>query len=96
MPAWGDFARQRLGRQRGSLENLRTYGLTGIAFPCIVKQCAMYLGIVAVSLMLFTSGLFVCHGLYTAALRGCAVAGRARTIAGCLRADGGLLAPAGP
>ncbi|MEU6368625.1 hypothetical protein ABZ876_23500 [Streptomyces sp. NPDC046931] len=66
MPTWGDFVRQRLRWQRGALENLRTYGLTRITLPYIVKQCAMYFGIVAVSLMLFTSMLFVYLGLYTA------------------------------
>ncbi|MEU8588978.1 glycosyltransferase family 2 protein [Streptomyces sp. NPDC048664] len=66
MPTWGDFVRQRLRWQRGALENLRAYGLTGVTLPYIVKQCAMYFGIAAVCLMLFTSGLFVCLGLYTA------------------------------
>ncbi|MET8951977.1 hypothetical protein ACWEO4_29600 [Streptomyces sp. NPDC004393] len=66
MPTWREFVRQRLRRQRGALENLQTYGLTRVTLPCILKQCSMYFGIVAVSLMLFTSALFVYLGLYTA------------------------------
>jgi len=66
MPTWKDFVRQRLRWQRGALENLRTYGMTGITLPYVAKQCAMYFGILAVSLMLFTSALFAYLGLYTA------------------------------
>lgn len=66
MPTWKDFIRQRLRWQRGALENLRTYGLTGITLPYVIKQCAMYFGIIAVSLMLFTSALFAYLDLYTA------------------------------
>ncbi|MDT0462139.1 glycosyltransferase family 2 protein [Streptomyces gibsoniae] len=66
MPTWRDFVRQRLRWQRGALENLQTYGLTRVTLPYILKQCSMYFGIVAVSLMLLTSALFVYLGLYTA------------------------------
>jgi biofilm PGA synthesis N-glycosyltransferase PgaC len=66
MPTWTDLAKQRLRWQRGALENLRDYGLTRVTFPYAIKQCSMYAGIGAVSLMLFTSVLFVSLGEYTA------------------------------
>jgi poly-beta-1,6-N-acetyl-D-glucosamine synthase len=66
MPTWTDFVRQRLRWQRGALDNLREYGITRVTLPYVLKQCAMYTGIGAVSLMLLTSALFVFLGLYTA------------------------------
>lgn len=65
MPTWSDLRKQRLRWQRGALENLRTYRLTRVTLPYVIKQFSMYGGIVAVNLMLFTCGLFAYLGLLT-------------------------------
>lgn len=65
MPTWADLRKQRLRWQRGALENLRVYGLTRVTLPYAIKQFSMYVGIVAVTLMLVTCALFAYLGLLT-------------------------------
>jgi poly-beta-1,6-N-acetyl-D-glucosamine synthase len=62
MTSWRDLWHQRLRWQRGALENLRTYGLTRVTAPYLVKQVAMYAGIVAVALFLLATALFAAVG----------------------------------
>jgi poly-beta-1,6-N-acetyl-D-glucosamine synthase len=42
MPDWHALFRQRLRWQKGALEDLRSYGLTGVTFPYWAKQTAIY------------------------------------------------------
>ncbi len=63
MDTWAALWQQRLRWQRGAMENLRHYGLTRITLPYMVRQLAMYLGILAVSLFLLSSALFAAIGL---------------------------------
>lgn len=62
MTTWADLWRQRLRWQRGALENLRSYGLTRVTAPYVVRQAAMYAGIVAVALFLLATALFALRG----------------------------------
>ncbi|MCP2179300.1 Glycosyltransferase like family 2 [Prauserella alba] len=64
MTTWGDLWKQRLRWQRGALENLRNYGVNRVTLPYVAKQVVMYLGIVAIALLLVGTVLFITMGDY--------------------------------
>lgn len=62
MTTWRDLWEQRLRWQRGALDDLRAYGLTRVTAPYVLRQAAMYAGILAVVLFLLATALFAAHG----------------------------------
>ena len=64
MPTWSTLYHQRLRWQRGALANLNTYGFTKTVTPYILRQLAMYVGVLfpvffatSITLAIFDGGL---------------------------------------
>ena len=56
MPTWKDLWLQRMRWRRGAIENIRTYGITSVTLPYILRQALVFLAILAIlGLVLITS-----------------------------------------